>query len=155
MKWRILSALVCGLALASPQGRAAEYPTRPIKLIVPYAAGGPTDVLGRMVADYLGRTETRPAGGDGEKPVLRAQILRDEAHGRAVAAMAGDHHKLPDTGARDALANRHPGRAARRFARQRQRAGIVDMFGRNSNRLNRQEGRGNVLSGSNSRARAR
>ena len=55
MKWRILSALVCGLALASPQGRAAEYPTRPIKLIVPYAAGGPTDVLGRMVADYLGR----------------------------------------------------------------------------------------------------
>ena len=34
---------------------AADYPTRPIKLIVPYAAGGPTDVLGRMVGDYLGR----------------------------------------------------------------------------------------------------
>src|SRR6201986_1558043 len=55
MKWRIVSALVCGLALAAPQVHAAEYPTRPIKLIVPYAAGGPTDVLGRMVADYLGR----------------------------------------------------------------------------------------------------
>lgn len=34
---------------------AADYPTRPIKLIVPYAAGGPTDVLGRVIADYLGR----------------------------------------------------------------------------------------------------
>jgi len=55
MNWRILSTLACGLALATPQSRAAEYPSRPIKLIVPYAAGGPTDVLGRMVGDYLGR----------------------------------------------------------------------------------------------------
>ncbi len=55
MNWRIASTLACGLALAAPQSRAAEYPTRPIKLIVPYAAGGPTDVLGRMVGDYLGR----------------------------------------------------------------------------------------------------
>jgi len=47
MKWRTLSALICALACAAPQARAAEYPTRPIKLIVPYAAGGPTDVLGR------------------------------------------------------------------------------------------------------------
>ena len=37
------------------QASAAEYPNRPIKLVVPYAAGGPTDVLGRLVADYLGR----------------------------------------------------------------------------------------------------
>ena len=55
MNWRILSALACGLVLAVPQVHAAEYPTRAIKLIVPYAAGGPTDVLGRMVGDYLGR----------------------------------------------------------------------------------------------------
>ena len=34
---------------------AADYPTRPIKLVVPYAAGGPTDVLGRLVGEYLGR----------------------------------------------------------------------------------------------------
>jgi tripartite-type tricarboxylate transporter receptor subunit TctC len=53
MKWRVISVLA--LVLAAPQGHAAEYPVRPIKLIVPYAAGGPTDVLGRMVGDYLGR----------------------------------------------------------------------------------------------------
>jgi tripartite-type tricarboxylate transporter receptor subunit TctC len=55
MNWRAISALVLGLVLAAPQSRAAEYPARPIKLIVPYAAGGPTDVLGRLVGDYLGR----------------------------------------------------------------------------------------------------
>ena len=51
---------LCGLVLAAPQGQAAEYPTRPIKLVVPYAAGGPTDVLGRMVGEYLGRDLKQP-----------------------------------------------------------------------------------------------
>src|SRR3954451_3307827 len=55
MKWRAIPILVLGLAIAAPQVRAAEYPTRPIKLVVPYAAGGPTDVLGRLVGDFLGR----------------------------------------------------------------------------------------------------
>lgn len=34
--------------------RAAEFPSRPIKVIVPYAAGGPSDILGRRVAEFLG-----------------------------------------------------------------------------------------------------
>ena len=46
----IVAALV-----AAPCSRAAGFPTRPIKLVVPYAAGGPTDVLGRLVGEYLGR----------------------------------------------------------------------------------------------------
>ncbi len=55
MKWRAVSAVVCGLVLAGPQGFASDYPSRPIKLIVPYAAGGPSDVQARIVGDYLGR----------------------------------------------------------------------------------------------------
>jgi len=55
MNWRAWAALACGLVVAAPQGRAAEYPTRAIRLIVPYAASGPTDVQARMVGDYLGR----------------------------------------------------------------------------------------------------
>lgn len=43
------------LLLALTGARGDEYPVRPIKLVVPYAAGGPTDVLGRVVADFLGR----------------------------------------------------------------------------------------------------
>src|SRR6267142_2785095 len=52
-------ALICCLLIAAfaatPNASAVDYPVRPIKLVVPYAAGGPTDVLGRLVADYLGR----------------------------------------------------------------------------------------------------
>src|SRR5262249_45802028 len=48
----MLAAAIFAGAAAS---RAADYPTRPIKLVVPYVAGGPTDVLGRIIADYLSR----------------------------------------------------------------------------------------------------
>src|SRR5947199_10469603 len=49
-----LFAMLCA-ALVTTNATAAEYPVRPIKLVVPYAAGGPTDVLGRLVADFLAR----------------------------------------------------------------------------------------------------
>jgi tripartite-type tricarboxylate transporter receptor subunit TctC len=47
-------AVATGVTVAT-DARAADYPIRPIKLVVPYAAGGPTDVLGRLVGEYLGR----------------------------------------------------------------------------------------------------
>jgi tripartite-type tricarboxylate transporter receptor subunit TctC len=39
---------------ASAQAPAQDYPNRPIKLIVPFAAGGPTDLVGRSVAQRMG-----------------------------------------------------------------------------------------------------
>jgi tripartite-type tricarboxylate transporter receptor subunit TctC len=50
-----ISCLTIAATLTATNTFAAEYPVRPIRLIVPYAAGGPTDVLGRLVADFLGR----------------------------------------------------------------------------------------------------
>jgi tripartite-type tricarboxylate transporter receptor subunit TctC len=50
-----ISCLAAVAVLMGTNASAAEYPVRPIKLVVPYAAGGPTDVLGRLVADFLGR----------------------------------------------------------------------------------------------------
>lgn len=35
---------------------AQAWPSKPITLVVPFAAGGPSDVIGRLMADHLGRT---------------------------------------------------------------------------------------------------
>jgi tripartite-type tricarboxylate transporter receptor subunit TctC len=51
---RIFSAVLCaGLAAASMGVHAQEWPSHPIKLIVPFPAGGPTDLIGREVAAIL------------------------------------------------------------------------------------------------------
>ena len=51
----LATALVL-LAGALPSGARAAYPDRPITMIVPFAAGGPTDVVARIVADTMSRT---------------------------------------------------------------------------------------------------
>jgi tripartite-type tricarboxylate transporter receptor subunit TctC len=52
----LISCLVAASALvAASESRAAEFPIRPIKLVIPYAAGGPTDMFGRLMAEYLGK----------------------------------------------------------------------------------------------------
>jgi tripartite-type tricarboxylate transporter receptor subunit TctC len=47
-------AALAALALARPAAAADNYPSRPLRMIVPYAAGGNGDLVGRIVAD--GRT---------------------------------------------------------------------------------------------------
>ena len=52
MRQIITAALVVTCALIGA-GHAQDYPTRPVTMVIPFAAGGPTDVLGRVVADRL------------------------------------------------------------------------------------------------------
>jgi tripartite-type tricarboxylate transporter receptor subunit TctC len=69
-------ASVIAATLASP-ARAQDFPTRPIALIVPYAAGGGNDVMARIVADKMAAALGQPIvvenrGGAGGSIATRA-----------------------------------------------------------------------------------
>jgi hypothetical protein len=54
-----ISGVLLALALTSAAG-AEVYPSKPVTLVVPFAAGGPTDVLARLVSDHMSRTLAKP-----------------------------------------------------------------------------------------------
>jgi tripartite-type tricarboxylate transporter receptor subunit TctC len=56
MKRIIAAAAVAAAALAAGSAGAQNYPTRPITMIVPFAAGGPTDVVARIVGEHMSKT---------------------------------------------------------------------------------------------------
>jgi tripartite-type tricarboxylate transporter receptor subunit TctC len=54
MRFVPLALLAAALTLPSVRATAQDYPSRPVKLIVPLGAGGPTDLVGRFLAQALG-----------------------------------------------------------------------------------------------------
>ena len=74
-------ALAAILALNTGAAVAADWPDKPVRVIVPYSAGGANDLLGRVFADQLSKTfgqqffvENRTGGGGliGTEAVARA-----------------------------------------------------------------------------------
>src|SRR5947209_8853679 len=75
----VIAALIAAMASSA---RAQDYPTRPVKIIVPFPAGGSADVVPRIVGEWLSRKwgqavviENRPgaAGNIGSEIVYKAE----------------------------------------------------------------------------------
>jgi tripartite-type tricarboxylate transporter receptor subunit TctC len=70
------------------QAGALAWPTHPVRLVVPFAAGGPTDVVARMVGERLAKgwgqqvlIENRPGGGTN---IANEAVVRSEPDGHTV-----------------------------------------------------------------------
>ncbi len=84
MPARIARAVAVAMCLGLPAatvGHAQSYPSRPVKLVLPYTPGSPNDVLARLAGPHLSAQlgqpvviDNRPGGGTtiGAKAVLSA-----------------------------------------------------------------------------------
>ena len=71
-----------------PSGQSPAWPTHPVRIVVPFAAGGPTDVIARIVGERLSKSwgqqvliENRPGGGTN---IANELVARSEPDGHTV-----------------------------------------------------------------------
>ena len=82
---KLLAACTLSLAaLATPTVQAQAWPSKPIRLVVPYSAGGPTDLIARLVA--------RPVGAALHQPV----VVENKAGAGGTIGLADVVRSAPD-----------------------------------------------------------
>ena len=88
------AAAIAFATLAAPQVNAAEYPDHPIRAIIPYDPGGPTDLFARIFAPAMGKElhqtviiENKP-GGTGN---LGMQIMTEGKTDRKSTRLNSSH----------------------------------------------------------------
>ncbi|MEI8403120.1 MAG: tripartite tricarboxylate transporter substrate binding protein [Alcaligenaceae bacterium] len=94
-----LFATVCaGLLSTSASAQTTPWPSRPIKMVIPFGAGGGTDVIGRFLAqkfsEGLGQTvvvETRPGAGGS---LGSAEVARAPADGYTILLGSSSTHGI-------------------------------------------------------------
>jgi tripartite-type tricarboxylate transporter receptor subunit TctC len=87
-----LAAGAVALPVVSPIARAQAYPTRPVRWIVPMAAGNPPDIVARLMAQWLSERlgqpfiiENRPGAGG---TIGTEAVVRAPADGHTLLTMA-------------------------------------------------------------------
>src|SRR5829696_4594133 len=78
----------------------SSWPTRPVTMVVPFAAGGPTDVVARIVSEHMSRTLGQQivienvAGAGGTTGITRAKQASPDGYTIAMGHM-GTHGAAP------------------------------------------------------------
>ena len=71
VRFALLLGIVCG-AFAAPAHAQEKYPTRPIKFVVGFLAGGPNDIVARIFCDFLTAASRRALRGREPRPARAA-----------------------------------------------------------------------------------
>ena len=73
-----LSLLAATILMLGGAAAQTDYPTHPVRLIVPFSPGGSTDSQARVLPDYLGRalghTVSTGSQSSGVTTIMRAQV---------------------------------------------------------------------------------
>ena len=104
LTFRSLAGLAGGLfasaAIALTPASAQDYPSRPVTVIVPFAAGGPTDVIARIVSENMSRSLGQTfvienvVGAGGTTGITRAKRARNDGYTIAMGHL-GTHAAAP------------------------------------------------------------
>ena len=91
-----MTAMISGVLPHPAAAQATNFPSKPIRIVIPFAAGGFADITMRVLADKLGERlsqrviiENRPGGGG----VVAAQAVTSFAGRRLHAVRAGRRHR--------------------------------------------------------------
>ena len=85
--WARMALLIVAVALAQP-APAQSYPAQPIKLVVPFAPGGATDILARTIGQRLAERIGQPVIIE-NKPGAGTTIVAEKTKWDAVVKASG------------------------------------------------------------------
>jgi tripartite-type tricarboxylate transporter receptor subunit TctC len=83
-----LAALAATLPVLAPMANAQSYPTRPVRFVIGFPAGGPNDILGRIIAQWLSEKLGQPFAvenkGGQSGNIATAEVVRAPADGTTI-----------------------------------------------------------------------
>lgn len=95
--WTLPALALCAGSIALPAQAQANYPDRPVRLIVGFAVGGPTDIVARVIANGVGKdlgqpvvVENRP----GANATIAAQAVARASADGYVGLIAATNHTI-------------------------------------------------------------